>query len=180
MTTSWQGASPLTIVGAIGLSRPSSTFCRIDLLVGLERQQRLVAVRIDAADQRKLGAVVVEAHRRPALLVGLLQRLADVGQRDRPVDIDQLALLAQHVEELAKILIRHCDLRLVPPAPADGSMPPSKKRGLGTSRRQLCDEATSVAGTPGRGDGAAGRPVKGMRRTGRPLLGGYCKRPEYA
>ena len=34
------------------------------LLVGLERQQRLVAIRIDAADQRKLGAVVVEHDRR--------------------------------------------------------------------------------------------------------------------
>ena len=107
MTTSWQGALPLVIVGAIGLSRPSSTFCRMRLLVGLERQQRLVAAGIDAADQRKFRAVVVEADRRPPLLIGLLERLADVVERDRPVDVDQLALLAQHVEELAEILIRH-------------------------------------------------------------------------
>src|SRR5437870_626990 len=52
-----------------------------------------------------------ERDRRTAVLIGLLQRLADVGQCDGPIDVDQLALLAQHVEELAKIVVRHGGLR---------------------------------------------------------------------
>ena len=68
MTTSWQGALPFDIPGAIGLSRPSSTFCRILFSSASNASSALLAIRIDAAHQRKFGAVVVEAHGRPALL----------------------------------------------------------------------------------------------------------------
>ena len=81
------------------------------LLVGLERQQRFVAIGIDAADQRKFRPVVVETNGRSTLLVGLLQRLADIAQCNRPIHVNQFAVLSQHVEKLAKILIRHFDLQ---------------------------------------------------------------------
>jgi hypothetical protein len=38
--------------------------------------------------------------------IALLHRLADVVERDRPVDVDELAVLAQHVEEPAEVLVR--------------------------------------------------------------------------
>ncbi len=84
------------------------------LLVGLECQQGVLAAGIHAADQRKLGAVLVEARGFAALGVGVLERLADVGERDRLVDVDQLAVLAQHIEELTEIVERH--FRLSPRA----------------------------------------------------------------
>ena len=77
------------------------------VLVGLEGEQRLLARRIDAGDQRIIGAVVVEHDGRAVADISLLHRLADVVQGDRAVDIDQLAMLAQHIEELAEILKRH-------------------------------------------------------------------------
>src|SRR5688500_19932417 len=41
----------------------------------------------------------------------MLERLADVGHGDRPVDVDQLALLAHHIEELAEVVKGHCALQ---------------------------------------------------------------------
>src|SRR5581483_11449599 len=81
------------------------------LFIGLEREQRLRPRRIDAADQREFRAVVGERDRGPLALVALLHGLADVAQRDRTVDVDELAVLAKHVKELAKVLIRHSGLR---------------------------------------------------------------------
>src|SRR5262249_20635966 len=77
------------------------------VLVGLEREQRLAAGGIDAGHQRVVGAVLVEHEGRALAHVALLHRLADICQCDRAVDVEELAVLAQHVEELAKILIRH-------------------------------------------------------------------------
>ena len=76
-------------------------------LVGLEGEQRLFSRRIDAGDQRIIGAVVVEHDGRAVADVSLLHRLADVVQGDRPIDVDQLAMLAQHIEELAEVLEGH-------------------------------------------------------------------------
>jgi hypothetical protein len=76
-------------------------------LVGLEGEQRLAARRIDAGDQRIIGAVVVEHDGRAVADVSLLHRLADVVQGDRAVNVDQLAMLAQYVEELAEVGERH-------------------------------------------------------------------------
>ena len=67
----------------------------------------LLAGRIDAGDQRIIGAVVVEHDGRSVAHVALLHGLADVVEFDRPIDVDQLAVLAQHVEELAEVLKRH-------------------------------------------------------------------------
>src|SRR5262249_33078402 len=77
------------------------------VLVGLEREQRLAAGGIDAGHQRVVGPVLVEHEGRALAHVALLHRLADICQCDRAVDVEELAVLAQHVEELAKILIRH-------------------------------------------------------------------------
>ena len=82
-------------------------FVENGVFVRLEREQRLVAVRIDTGNQRMIGAVVVEHDRRPIAHVALLHRLADVVERDRAVDVDQLAVLTQHVEKLAEILKGH-------------------------------------------------------------------------
>ncbi len=77
-------------------------------VIRLECQQRLLACRIDAGDQRIVGAVVIEHDRRPVAHVALLHGLADIVQCDRPVDVDQFAMLAQHVEKLTEVLERHC------------------------------------------------------------------------
>jgi hypothetical protein len=77
------------------------------LLLGLEGEQCLAAGGIDAGDQRIVGAVLVEHDGGALPHVALLHRLADVAQRYRPVDVDKLAMLAQHVEELAEVLVRH-------------------------------------------------------------------------
>ena len=92
----------------MGLLSPVEHLVLDRRVVRLKRQQRLAAVVVEAAHQRELGAILLEHQRRTVgPLVGALQRLADVGKRDRAVDVDQFALLAQNVEELAKILIRH-------------------------------------------------------------------------
>jgi hypothetical protein len=38
--------------------------------------------------------------------IALLHRLADVVQRHWPIDVDELAVLSEHIEELAKVLVR--------------------------------------------------------------------------
>src|SRR6202166_4877895 len=78
------------------------------VLVSLEGEQRLAARRIDAGDQRISGAVIAEHDGRAVADVSLLHGLADVVQGDRAVDVDQLAMLAQHIEELAEVGKRHC------------------------------------------------------------------------
>ena len=100
------------------------------LLVRLEREQRLAARRIDAGDQRKGGSVVVEHDAGALPPVALLHGLADVAQCHRPVDVEQFAVLAQDIQELAKVLIRHCDLRFGTLAPADDTNAVTKKAGL--------------------------------------------------
>ena len=143
------------------------------LLVRLERQQRLAARRIDAGDQRKLGAVVVEHEARALPPVALLHGLADVAQCHRPVDVDQFAMLAQHIQELAKVGIGHCDLRNARAKPRRpmARAPPPKKRGFGQVRGQLGDEANPVGGAPGRVDfrfpaGQCGRGLKYFKSGG--------------
>src|SRR6266478_5275857 len=78
---------------------------------GLERQQRLAAGGIDSRHQWKPGPILVEDEARALPPIALLHGLADVAERDRAVDVDQLPVLAQHIEELAKVLIGHLDLR---------------------------------------------------------------------
>ena len=106
MTSSWHGAVG-DRHGRDRIVEPVQNLVENCVLVRLEREQRLLAVRIDAGDERIIGAVVVEHDRRAIAHVALLHRLADVVQFDRPVDVDQLAVLAQHVEELAEVLKRH-------------------------------------------------------------------------
>ncbi len=84
------------------------------ILVGLEGEQRLLSGRIDAGDQRISGAVIVEHDGRAVADVSLLHRLADVVQRHRTVDVDQLAMLAQHIEELAEVGKRHFVVLVIP------------------------------------------------------------------
>jgi len=63
---------------------------------------------IDAGHQGKTRAVVPKQAGRPADGGTLAQRLGDLEMgRHRPVDVDQLAMLAQRVEKVAKILKRH-------------------------------------------------------------------------
>ena len=113
MTTSWQGALPLIIRGAIGLSRPSRTFCRIVFSSDWNASSALLRSESRCRPDQPESRCRCCLKETPAgRLIGLFQRLADIGEcRNRPVDVDQLALLAQHVEELAKILVWHCGLR---------------------------------------------------------------------
>ena len=83
------------------------------VLVGLESQQCLAAGGIEPGNQRIIGPILVEHDGGALPDIALLHRLADVVQRDRPVDVDELAVLAQHIEELAKVVIRHRGLRTV-------------------------------------------------------------------
>jgi hypothetical protein len=73
----------------------------------LEGEQRFAACRVDAGDQGKFGSVVVEYDRRTLPPVALLHGFADIAEIDRPIDVDQLTVLAQHIQKLAKVLIRH-------------------------------------------------------------------------
>jgi hypothetical protein len=77
------------------------------VLLGLEGEQRLAARGIDAGDQRIVGPVLVEHDGGTLPHIALFHRLADIIERDRPIDVDELAVLAQHVEKLAKVLVRH-------------------------------------------------------------------------
>jgi hypothetical protein len=74
---------------------------------GANGEQRLAARGIDAGDQRVIGAVLGEHDGGTLTHVALLHRLADVVQRHRPVHIDEFAVLPEHIEELAKVLVRH-------------------------------------------------------------------------
>src|SRR4029453_18596217 len=58
-------------------------------------------------DRGLVRAVLVEHDGGALAHIALLHRLADVVKRHRPVDVDELAVLAQHVEELAEVLVRH-------------------------------------------------------------------------
>src|SRR4029079_587024 len=77
------------------------------VLYSVDREQRLAARGIDAGDQRVIGAVLGEHDGGTLTHVALLHRLADVVQRHRPVHIEECAVLPEHIEELAKILVRH-------------------------------------------------------------------------
>ena len=98
---------PDNTVGADRVVESGHDLVEDGILVGLEGEQGLAARGVDAGNQRVIGPVLVEHDGGALPHVALLHRLADIVQRDRPIDIDEFPMLAQHIEELAKVLIRH-------------------------------------------------------------------------
>ncbi len=80
-----------------------------DVLLGTAIGDQRLGVRVvDAADERELGAVVLEHDRRARDRRALAHRLGHLEfERDGTIDVDQLALGTQGVEELSEILERH-------------------------------------------------------------------------
>ena len=106
MTSSWHGALPREGRRRDRVVEPGEDLVEDRVLVRLEREQRLAAGGIDAGDQRIIGAVLGEHDGGTLPHIALLHRLADIVQRHRPVDIDEFAVLPEHIEELAKVLVR--------------------------------------------------------------------------
>ena len=77
-------------------------------LCGLQRDQRLGARIVEPTNERKGGAVVLEDECRAGDGPALLQRFCDLEfQRNGPVDVEELALLAERIEKVTEILERH-------------------------------------------------------------------------